>query len=116
MAKKPFSAIFDKYKTYDPAKAGYGSVSEWGRQFDERMGYEEAAKVMDENRSDPLSILGLTSLPGTIDALKKIYRAMVLKHQEAFRAHADKTMQEVAKRIIAAYSVLLTRIERRDAK
>lgn len=104
-----FKDIFSKYKTYDTSK-GFGSVDEWSKAFDDRMGIDEANKrVGDDN---PLSIMGLTALPATADILKSVYRKLMLKNQEAHRHDATADAQEKLKKIIAAYTVLLKRIQR----
>jgi DnaJ-class molecular chaperone len=96
--------FMSRYKTYDVAKHGYGSVAEWSRQFDERMGFDEATKRVDKN--DPLTILGLLHLP-TMAELKLVFRKLILIH------HPDRGgSEEQAKLIIAAYTVLTDRIER----
>jgi DnaJ family protein C protein 7 len=104
MAKRTFAETLARYKTYDVAKHGYGSVAEWSRQFDERMGFDEATKRVDKN--DPLTILGLLHLP-TMAELKLVFRKLILIH------HPDRGgSEEQAKLIIAAYTVLTDRIER----
>jgi len=108
MAKKSFSDIFSKYKHYDPDKEGYGSVDQWSSAFDTRMGMEEATRRV--GKDDPLFVLGLTSLPGTLEALRSVFRKLMLKNQEAHRQNASVEAQEVVKRIIAAYTVLVERI------
>ena len=111
MAKtKPFSAIFDKYQTYSPEKEGYGNVQNWSAAFDERMGYDDATRFV--GTDNPLTILGLTKLPGTMEELKKVYRKLIMANQEGQRANATPEAQEIVKRIIAAYSLLATRIEK----
>lgn len=103
-AKKPFSDIFSKYKTYDPSVEGYGSESEWGKAFDERMGVEEAAAALGDD--NPLTILGFKKMP-TMDALKTAYRKLIRIHHPDFGG-----TDEMARRIIAAYSILEDRIRR----
>lgn len=112
MAKKrSFADAFARYKTYDTSQ-GYGDVSEWGKAFNETMGVEEAAEALGED--NPLSIMGLKKCPGTIDELKKVYRKLIMKHQEAQRADATEAEQLVVRKIIAAYTTLADRIKRQN--
>lgn len=99
MAKKrSFSDVFSKYKTYDPAKEGYGSVKDWRGSFKETMGVGEAATALGDD--SPLTILGLTAMP-TYDELKKLYRKLMKVHHPDAGGDAER-----AKLIIAAYTVL----------
>ena len=99
---KTKKGFLDGYKTY--TSGGSGSVREWGRAFDERMGVGEANRVLRED--DPLVIMGFTSLP-FIDDLKRAYRKLMMIH------HPDRGGDhETAKKIIAAYSILEDRISR----
>ena len=107
--KKPpraFADIFKKYKNYNPAEVGFGSVRDWGRAFDEVMGEREAADTLGSD--DPLSMFGFRVLP-TMDELKKAYRLLVRQYHPDNGAKADANM---AVKIIAAYSLLKARIER----
>jgi hypothetical protein len=107
--KRNFADVFKRYRTYDPKTEGYGSVKDWSAAFNERMGLNEARATL--NANNPLAILGLTVLPDTLEALKKVYRALIRVH------HPDAGGDpEMAKKIIAAYSVLEDRIHRRDGK
>jgi len=105
--KKPprkFSDIFAKYKTYNPTIEGYGSVKDWGRAFDEVMGGEEARVTL--GTDDPLTIMGFSKMP-SLDELKAVYRKLVKIHHPDMGGNP-----ETAKKIIAAYSTLLDRIQR----
>ena len=66
----------DRYKTYDDTK-GRGSVTDWSHAFETRMGLDEAKKIMREN--DPLSVLGLASMPD-MNLLKNTYRRLVMEN------------------------------------
>jgi DnaJ-class molecular chaperone len=109
MAKtRSFSDVFNRYKTYNPQERGYGSVSEWGKSFNETMGVEEAAEALGED--NPLSILGLTGMP-TVAELKKVYRKLMLIYHPDVTGTGDA---EHAKKVIAAYTTLMGRIERQN--
>lgn len=93
------------YKTYNPSEKGYGNVSEWGRAFDERMGVDEAKKVLDDD--NPLVIMGFTKLP-SMDELKSAYRKLMkIHHPDVVGGNAGTAMK-----IIAAYAVLEDRIRK----
>lgn len=100
---RKFSDCFAKYKTYDTSD-GFGSVKDWARAFEDVMGSQEAKSTL--GADDPLSILGFSVLP-TLEVLKQVYRKLVKIH------HPDAGgSEEMAKKIIAAYSVVLERIQR----
>jgi hypothetical protein len=103
-AKRPFSAIFDKYKTYDPSKEGYGSVNQWKSAFNTRMGLDEAVVIL--SNDDPLKILGLYKMPGTLEDLKLAYKRTVLQNQHCWLSTASIQDQDFAKKIIAAFTKL----------
>jgi hypothetical protein len=96
------------YRTYNPNAEGYGSVSDWGRAFDERMGVEEAGRVLRDD--DPIVIMGFTSLP-IMDELKKAYRKLMMQYHPD-RAGGNAGM---AMKIIAAYSILEDSIRRKES-
>lgn len=110
--KKPprkFSDCFAKYKHYDVKASGFGSVRDWGWAFDNVMGEEEAKATLGED--NPLFILGLTLLPDTLEALKKVYRSIVKIYHPDNGSQPDAAK---ATKIIAAYATLKAQIERRD--
>ena len=100
---RSFSDVFSKYKHYDPA-TGSGNESDWRSAFNERMGYTEAKTRV--GADDPLGILGLTVLPGTLDELRRVYRKVMVKISHCFLASASQEDQETAKKFIAAFTVL----------
>ena len=105
--KRPFSAIFDKYKTYNPTAEGYGSVKDWGTAFNERMGIDEAKTVLGED--NPLTILGLTALPSTIDELRIPCRKLVKIYSPDNGSSPDA---DKFQKIIAAFTALENKIKR----
>lgn len=102
--KKTFAERLNSYKRYDPKTEGFGSVSDWSMAFKERMGLPEATARV--GGSDPLSLLGLASMPATLAELRKHYHKVMLKNQDCFRADATAELQEQARKLIAAFTVL----------
>ena len=103
-SNKPKKDFMGCYKHYNPEVDGYGSVSEWQKSWEAKMGHVEATHFL--GSSNPLSILGLTVLPATLEELKRIYRKVILSHQEGMRQKSSQEAQELAKQIIASYSLL----------
>lgn len=93
----------DRYATYDPSTAGYGSASEWKRNFRKRMSRDEAVNILQED--DPYVILGV-SQNATAKEIQKAYRAL------AFKWHPDRNPEnmtyatEMMKKINAAYDLI----------
>ncbi len=102
MAKKGF---LDGYETYDTSE-GYGNEEEWRKAFGERMGKKEADEVLDKHKETPHSILGLSPTADSSE-IKKAFRELIMKwHPDK---NPDRTLEaeEMSKKIIAAYSLLL---------
>jgi hypothetical protein len=98
-----FAKLLNRYKRYDPKKEGYGSEASWREAWDVRMGHKEAVETLGEN--DPLKIMGFSVMP-TIAELKTAYRKAMMTY------HPDKGgTEEQCKKIMAAYSVLLEKLE-----
>lgn len=72
--------FMDSYQTYDTSE-GYGSPDEWCEAFNERMGLDEAARILGDD--EPLAILGLL-VGATSEDIRKAYR------REAMRWHPDR--------------------------
>ncbi len=95
---KPKRGLLDGYKTYDPKTEGYGNSREWKGAFAERMGIDEARRVVADD--SPYGILGVTD-QATWDEIKSAYRKLVMQH------HPDKGGDAAAfRRIQGAYEVL----------
>lgn len=109
MAKR---GLLDGYKTYNPEVEGYGDVKDWGKAFENRMGIGEANSVLQDN--DPVVILGLKAIPATLAELKRVYHKLIMQYQFAFQFNATAEQQIVAKKIIAAYSILEDLLQRRN--
>jgi len=87
----------EDYKTYDPAKEGYGSARDWSRKA------KRLAKLAleDSSVSENLRILGLSATP-TGPELKAAFR------RAAFKAHPDQGgSHEEFLRVQKAYEELL---------
>lgn len=69
------SGFMDGYRTYDDT-TGQGSPDEWRSSFNERMGLDEAARII--GNDEPLAILGLQA-GATMDEIKKAWRKEVKK-------------------------------------
>lgn len=106
MAKKSnFKDIFNRYKTYNPAVEGYGSAHSWRGAFNERMGLDEAKRVITDS---PWCILGVAQT-ATWTQIRAAYK------QRSRETHPDyakmNNMTEIEateafKQVAAAYSVL----------
>jgi len=104
-----------KTKRLTPWDDGYyekverpGKPSDWKAAFNERMGWQEAVETVGHN--DPYEILGISNTASKAE-IRKAFRALIM------RWHPDKWMNsspasqrqaaEKAKKIIAAYTVLI---------
>lgn len=97
--KKQKRGFLDGYKTYDTS-SGFGNPSEWKSKFKQRMSFEEAQTILDNENLSPEEILGITGIY-TFEHVKYQFRKMIFTH------HPDRGgTEEMAKRIIAAYEVL----------
>lgn len=81
-AKRPFS-VESKHK-YNPDEEGYGSPFDWKWAFRERMGFDEAKRVVADD--SPYAILGIKE-GATWEEVKKAYRT------KAMATHPDHNPQ-----------------------
>jgi DnaJ-class molecular chaperone len=88
------------YKTYDPGKEGYGNKYDWKKNFYDRMGFEEAQKVLHTTMKTPLEILGLKSNYTKNNLYAAFRRSIQFHHPD----HGGDTA--TAQQIIAAFTVL----------
>ena len=96
--KKPKRGFMDGYKTYDVKAEGHGSPYEWKDAFRERMGLDEARRVVADG--SPWSILGVDE-NAAWEQVKKAYRKMVMKH------HPDKGGDAAMfRKVQGAYEIL----------
>jgi len=99
MAKKGF---LDGYKTYNPHEGGYGDASEWRAAFQERMGFEQATKVVGDN--DPHAILGVGN-NASWNEIKTAYRKLAMRYHPDRNLGDDQAVEKF-KQVQAAYEVL----------
>lgn len=104
-----FADIEAKRERYNPAVEGYGNPRQWRGEFQERMGFKEAQRIMDESPQDtPRGILGV-GLRATWNEIVSAYR------RKAMACHPDRAAlnrmtiehaTELFKKVSAAYAVL----------
>ena len=100
---KPRKGFMDGYKTYDPEAEGYGSPYQWKGDFHERMGIDEARRIVADG--SPYDILGVAK-DTPWDQIKKAFRKLAMQH------HPDKGGDpEMFKKVRAAFEVLMDRYE-----
>lgn len=99
---KKKKGFLDGYKTYNPAKEGYGNRSQWKANFRERMGLDEANAVLGDD--DPHVLLGLIPGKYTRLELKKAYRRGSIKWHPDVCKRADAEKMYI--KIQAAYCKL----------
>lgn len=99
-AKKGF---LDGYKTYDPKVEGYGSPHDWKGSFRERMGIDEARRVVADG--SPYDILGVTK-DAPWGEIKTAFRKLAMQH------HPDKGGDpEMFRKVRAAFEILQDKYE-----
>ena len=105
MAKKPFMS---GYKTYDPKVEGFGSPQDWSATFQERMGFEEAEKIIHGQNDTPRGILGLGPKAGWDEIQKAYRRAAMTCHPDLCKQHGMTPDAATAafKKLQAAMTVL----------
>ena len=102
MAKK-YNAFTDNYKKYDTSN-GHGSAEEWKKNLYERMTSEDAARIVEEARETPWSILGV-SMGATPGEIKKAFWALMQKwHPDNNPDNPNATA--ITQKLIAAYTIL----------
>lgn len=74
--RKTFADIAAARRRYDPTVDGYGNPDQWKAAFHERMGIEEAQRVV--GTRGPRQILGV-SATATWDDIVKAYRKRMLE-------------------------------------
>jgi DnaJ-domain-containing protein 1 len=104
--KRPFK--LDSRDHYDPDTEGFGHPDQWKAAFNERMGFEEAQRVVRAQSRSPRQILGV-GLAATWAEIGKAYRKKVVECHPDRIATTGMTAEEAheaLKRVNAAYSVL----------
>ncbi len=104
--KRPFKV--DSRYHYDPDVEGFGTPDQWKAAFNERMGFEEAERVVRAQSRSPREILGV-GLSATWGEIAKAYRRKVVEcHPDriAITGMTAAEANEALKRVNAAYSLL----------
>ncbi len=107
-ARKTFKDIMAGYKRYDPTTEGFGSPEDWNAAFFERMGFEEAQRVVSKQDKSPRQILGLGPRASWPDVVKA-YRTKVLASHPDRIAVTGMTYDaavDATKKINAAFTLL----------
>jgi len=107
-ARRTFADIAAARKRYDPAKEGYGGPEEWNASFRERMGFEEAERIVSGQNLTPRQILGLKERV-TWAEVTTMYRARILENHPDRIASTGMNYEaavEATKKINAAYAIL----------
>lgn len=97
---------------YDTS-TGFGNSANWRKTFKAAMGWDEAAKVVEESKNTPWGILGIAA-NSAIDEIKRAYRKLAQQwHPDKWESVKQTEPEKYAeaermfKQINAAY-VLLT--------
>ncbi len=106
--RKTFQEIAAGYKRFNPETEGYGSPQEWNAAFFERMGFEEAQRVVSQQNRSPRQLLGVGQ-SGTWPEIVKAYRTkMVANHPDriVLTGMSYEEAVDATKHINAAYAML----------
>ena len=106
--RKSFKDIIAGYKRYDPAVDGFGSPEDWNSAFFERMGFEEAQRVVSQQNKSPRQILGLGQHATWPDIVKAYRSKITASHPDRIASTGMKYEDAVkaSKQINAAFSML----------
>lgn len=96
--------FLDGYSTYDSSD-GFGSPDEWRDAFYQRMGIEEAERLLNHHGQTPHSILEIRP-NATPDEIKAAFRRLVKEWHPDRNSHRLQEAEEQTKRIIAAFTKL----------
>lgn len=98
---------WDKYQTYDTSN-GFGNSREWKRAFHERMGMDEATRIINDQSETPAHVLGVSET-ATKAEIKAAFRTLIQKWHPDKNPGNQVQAEEMSKKIIAAYTVLMDR-------
>jgi len=106
--KKTFQERLAAYPTYDPEAEGYGNPQDWNAAFFERMGFEEAQRVVSKQDKSPRQILGLGPRASWPDVVKAYRTRVIASHPDriAVTGMTYDAAVDATKKINAAYSLL----------
>ena len=107
-AKRSFADIAAARKTYNPEAEGYGDVRQWRGHFYQRMGWEEARRVIEQQERTPRQILAVGPTATWAEIKTAFRRAALDSHPDraAMNGMTVEAAEELFKKISAAYAVL----------
>ncbi len=110
--KKTFQERLAAYPTYDPEVEGYGNPQDWNAAFFERMGFEEAQRVVSDQDKSPRQILGLGPRVTWPDVVKAYRTKIIASHPDRIAVTGMKydAAVDATKKINAAFSLLAREI------
>jgi DnaJ-class molecular chaperone len=97
--------FLDGYKTYDTSN-GFGNAREWQKALFERMSKEQAEMILQDRQETPYSILGIKE-GATKSAIKTAFRKLITEWHPDKNQHRVIEAEEMSKKIIAAYTILI---------
>jgi hypothetical protein len=106
--RRTFADIRASYKQYDPEVEGYGDARQWNEAFFERMGFEEAQRVIAEKGTSPRAILGV-GRSATWEDIRKAYRSKMVANHPDRVSETGMTVEQanaICRDLNAAYAVL----------
>jgi hypothetical protein len=106
--RKTFAEIDAARKRYNPDADGYGNPHDWTGAFYQRMGVEEAERVLYDKADSPRTILGV-GLKATWQEIVSAYRKLAMKvhpDRAALNGMSVHAATEAFKVVSAAYAVL----------
>jgi hypothetical protein len=109
--KKSFAQIDAETPRYNPELEGYGSPAEWRSHFRERMGFEEAERIIYGQEATPRQLLGLGEKCTWAEA-KSTFRKLAFKYHPDNMVRNKMTPEQVVegeemfKKISAAITIL----------
>lgn len=103
MTRRPFAM---HYRTYDPAREGFGSPRQWRADFRATMGLDEARATL-KDRS-PYAVLGVAPGATARELLSAFRRLALACHPDrcAFHGLSRDDATERFKALTAAYTLL----------
>ena len=96
--------FLDGYKTYDTTE-GFGSINDWQKAFNQRMGKEEAESILQDGKESPHDILGI-AIGATKAEIKTAFRKLITQWHPDHNESNITEAEERSKKIIAAYTIL----------
>jgi DnaJ-class molecular chaperone len=94
---------------YNPQVDGYGSPDQWRKSMYERMGFEEAERVMNSAKRTPQEVLGVP-MSAMWNEIKSAFRKAAMNcHPDRTEIHGKsrEVAEEEFKQVNAAYTILM---------